>query len=469
VAELEAVNVNFAFRRKVYEGLPGWLKAPVRWVPFGVWAGKAYRATLARNTLFERADRSTIRTFQAAKLRRILEFAVDQVPAYQAMKGKVHRLEPFEALREFPLIEKDTIQREFSRYVPRDIDRIPHYECTTGGTTGNQLRFFLDNHSQSIETAFMHRQWARVGYSPRSRKATFRGVEFRNLREGVYWQENPIYNEVQFSPFHMNEKTLGGYIDQLFRYRPEFLHGYPSAISLLAEYVVRHGIDMRGLGLKAVLLGSEGTEPGQRQAIATAFRARPYSWYGHSERLLLGGECERTEAYHHIPDYGILEIIDDQGQAVIEPGQEGELVGTGLWNCAMPLIRYRTGDRGRLLETRCDCGRHFDRFDRVQGRWQQEYVVGRSGSRISIAALNVHGPFYDHVVRYQYVQRVPGLMELRLMTAPGFSDDDMEGLKRAFAARAGDELEVTIKIVDDIPLTARGKMRRVLRETQARE
>jgi phenylacetate-CoA ligase len=440
------------------------MKAPVRWVPFQLWAGRAYRATLARAAQFDSADRATIRALQACDLRRMLDYAVEQVPAYRPLREKVHRLGPFEALKEFPLIDKDSLQHDRTQYLPRDFESIPHYECTTGGTTGNQLKFYLENDSQSVEIAFMHRQWARVGYSPRSRKATFRGVEFRNLRDSVYWQENPIYNELQFSPFHMSEKTLAAYVDRMFRYRPHFLHGYPSAIALLAGYVTRHGIDMRPLGLGAILLGSEGIEPGQREAIAKAFSARPYSWYGHSERLILGGECETSEAYHHIPDYGILEIIDDEGSPVTEPGQEGELVGTSLRNRAMPLIRYRTGDRARLLEARCTCGRQFERFDRVQGRWQQEYVIGKSGSRISIAALNVHGPFYDKVLRYQYVQRRPGVMELRLMTESGFSDGDMENLKRAFSVRAGAELDVMIARVDNIPLTARGKLRRLLQE-----
>jgi hypothetical protein len=55
-------------------------------------------------------------------------------------------------------------------------------------------------------------------------------------------------------------------------------------------------------------------------------------------------------------------------------------------------------------------------------------------------------------------------MELRLLTGPGFRDSDLESLRQAFAVRVGDELEITTKIVDDIPLTARGKLRRLVQE-----
>jgi hypothetical protein len=61
-----------------------------------------------------------------------------------------------------------------------------HYETTTGGTSGRQLKILLPDDSQSVETAFMHRQWARVGYAPESLKATFRGVARALLPGGLF-------------------------------------------------------------------------------------------------------------------------------------------------------------------------------------------------------------------------------------------------------------------------------------------
>ena len=61
--------------------------------------------------------------------------------------------------------------------------------------------------------AFMHQQWKRVDYKPTFKKATFRGVSFKKI-DSSYWQENPIHNELQFSPFHINDSTMGKYIDQ---------------------------------------------------------------------------------------------------------------------------------------------------------------------------------------------------------------------------------------------------------------
>ena len=234
--------MGFDAKRNIYESLPLPIKRIVYLIPFSWWAGNAYRKIFRNGSRFDRANREELLEYQKSKLKAVLLYAADQVPAYRHLKGIVKRLEPFEALKAFPFLDKDTLQRNFQDYLPCDFNKIPHYEATTGGTSGNQLKFFLDDSSPAVELGFMHRQWRRVGYTPRRRKAVFRGVTFPNRKPGVFWQHNPIYNELQFSPFHMNEDNLGAYCEQIARYRPSYLHGYPSAVDVLAEYVLRRGL-----------------------------------------------------------------------------------------------------------------------------------------------------------------------------------------------------------------------------------
>lgn len=451
--------MTFHFNRSVYEALPVEVKHLVRLIPFSWLAGKAYRSTYRRGPWFDEASREELLHFQEEKLGGMLRFAVDQVPAYQPLRSVVERCKPFEALKAFPFLDKDTVQAHQQDYLPRDFERIPHYETTTGGTSGNQLKIYVDDNSQSVELGFMHRQWRRVGYSPRHRKATFRGVSFANLKPGVFWQHNPIYNELQFSPFHMSEANLSAYVDQIIQFAPSYFHGYPSALDVLAEHVLRHNLTDKLPKIRAALLGSEGASAGQRERIERAFRTRAYSWYGHSERVILAGECEKNSNYHHFPDYGIAEIIDDHGNACDKEGDRGEIVGTGLLNRCMPLIRYRTGDFATRLAPRCECGRSWDRFTDVEGRWKQDMVIGRTGARISIAALNMHGPLFERVVRYQYYQEIAGTCVLKVMGAPDFSERDRLAIESAYRAKVGDEVQFKVAVVEDIPLTARGKLR----------
>ena len=61
-----------------------------------------------------------------------------------------------------------------------------------------------------------------------------------------------------------------------------------------------------------------------------------------SERVALGGECEKNSTYHLMPDYGLVELIKEDGSQCREEGEEGEIVGTSFFNFSMPLIRYKT-------------------------------------------------------------------------------------------------------------------------------
>ena len=452
----------FTLKRKLYEAIPLPVKQSIALIPFSWLAGAAYRNNIKDGKKFESASRQEILAFQTLRLRETLEFATDQVPAYHRFKGIVARLSPFEALQDFPLLDKDILQADINNHLPRDFAKIPHYECTTGGTSGNQLQLFLDDASQAIDMACMHRQWARVGYTPQQRKATFRGVSFAGLKPGINWQYNPIYNEMQFSPFQMKDSTLDAYVEELIKFQPAFFHGYPSAISFLAEYVERKGLAVKLPKIHAVLLGSEGCLPTQRDCIERAFNTRVFSWYGHSERVILAGECEKNSTYHHFPDYGALEIITEDGTSCNIEGQRGELVGTGFLNRCLPLIRYRTGDYATRCNAKCECGREWDRFTDVEGRWKQDFIIGVGGARISAAALNMHGAIFDKVIRYQYYQDTIGKCELRLMVRPDFTNDDKLLVEKAYKSKIAGTLDMVVIIASDIPLTSRGKLKSII-------
>lgn len=447
--------------REVYETLPVSVQRLSRIIPQSWISGRAYRMTFRRGKLFENANREDILAYQEAKLKEVLEFATEKIPAYQFLRSVVSRYKSFDALNEFPLIEKTTLQENMEQYLPRDFARIPHYSITTGGTSGQQLEFYVDSNSQLVENAFQHRLWKRVGYSPSYRRATFRGVSFSNLKLGEYWQENPVYNEIQFSPFHMSEINLDKYVNKIRDYHPQFLYGYPSAIDMLAEFVLRNDLKSEMPKIKAALLISEGVNVDQRRRIEQAFTTRVFSFYGHSERVVMAGECEVNSTYHHFPDYGYLEIIDKDGNSCKRAGQRGEIIGTGFLNRSLPLIRYRTGDYATRNEYDCDCGRCWDRFSDVEGHRNLDMLVGVNGAKISTTALNMHGPMFRKVIRYQYSQRVKGKFELRLMVSPDFSEEDKQILYKAYIEKIGSELSLTIKIVEDIPLTTRGKIKLV--------
>lgn len=73
-----------------------------------------------------------------------------------------------------------------------------------------------------------------------------------------------------------------------------------------------------------------------------------------------------TGAEHYlIDDYNYVEIVDDQGKPVDE-GQAGHILLTNWQKFEYPLIRYKIGDRGRLV-TRPEGGRVLEFLGRSDG------------------------------------------------------------------------------------------------------
>ena len=53
----------------------------------------------------------------------------------------------------------------------------------------------------------------------------------------------------------------------------------------------------------------------------------------------------------------------------------------------MPLLRYRTGDLGRLLPGPCPCGSHIRRLDKVLGRINQVRTL-QNGGQLALHTLD---------------------------------------------------------------------------------
>ena len=71
------------------------------------------------------AEICDLRRYQERELGGVLRFAVEQVPAYRRLWPVVERHTPFEALKAFSLLDKDTAQANQLDYLPRDLEWNP--------------------------------------------------------------------------------------------------------------------------------------------------------------------------------------------------------------------------------------------------------------------------------------------------------------------------------------------------------
>ncbi|HET9532092.1 MAG TPA: phenylacetate--CoA ligase family protein [Blastocatellia bacterium] len=431
-------------------------------LPAKICFGPYYSPTLELLKESGRWDEDRLADYQVKRLRLLLVHAGRNVPYYRALFKKVgldpERVRCVSDLSALPLLDKETVRENLKDLLAENIKPRDRFYFTTGGTLGKPLGFYNLRHSGGREKAFMFAQWARVGFSPDKLRAMLRGWVVGNRRHWAYDVSERAY---VFSNFHMTADNVAVYCRVMRDKRLPFLHSYPSAVIDFARHLKDLGIEPPRFD--AILASSENLYPGQREFIESFYGARLFSWYGHSEDLILAGECEVSNHYHVFAEYGVAEVIKEDGSPATEEDEMGELVGTTLDNYAMPLIRYRTDDWAVIGPPSCGCGRNYKLLKETLGRWQ-EMLVGKLDNLISATALNIHTHAFDQTQQIQFYQREKGKVELRIKRRPGYTERDSRRILHALNEKMGDTMDITLSFTDDIPLSPRGKFRMVVQE-----
>ncbi len=148
-------------------------------------------------------------------------------------------------------------------------------------------------------------------------------------------------------------------------YKTTVLITTPSSASQLASYMFRSEFNPTGLNLKTLILVGDAVEPEFRAFLEDRLHVSVWLQYGLSEvpGPAMAFECQNHQGLHVSEDHFFPEIIDPRTGEILSHGETGEVVFTSLSTRAFPLIRFRTGDRARLIPEPCSCGCPFVRME----------------------------------------------------------------------------------------------------------
>lgn len=163
--------------------------------------------------------------------------------------------------------------------------------------------------------------------------------------------------------------------------------GTPSYAAYLAEIAIEKGIDpVKDLKLRLGFHGGEPVSDELRQRIDERLGYKAHgggmrTCYGLTEMGgPIGMDCESTNGIHLWGDHFLVEVLDPETLEDVEPGKPGEMVLTNLSFEAMPILRYRTGDRVIISFDKCECGRTHPRITNFLGRVDDMLLV--SGTNV---------------------------------------------------------------------------------------
>jgi len=256
------------------------------------------------------------------------------------------------------------------------------------------------------------------------------------------------------SSYHLAPALIPACLAALRRYRVTYLMGYSSSLDAVARELIALGEEVP---LKVAITNAEPLLEHQRDAITRAFRCPARETYGMAEGVAAASECEAGHL-HLFPEMGSVEVRDENGPVL--RGQPGEIVGTGIFNVDMPLIRYRVGDRAAETadDRPCPCGRTLPRLAYVEGR-SDDVLYTRDGRRVGRLDPVFKGGL--PVREAQIVQESFETVRVRYVPGPGFTRHHARSLVMRLRDRMG-PVEVTLEALDTIPRTQNGKFRAVV-------
>jgi len=415
----------------------------------------------------ERASVDELRSLQLERLRWSLAHAYENVAhyrrAFEAAGVQPRDLRELADLRRFPFLVKQDL-REYYPFgmfaVPREqLLRVHASSGTTGkptvvGYTAKDIDTWSDLVARSIRAAggragdIVH---VAYGY----------GLFTGGL--GAHYGAERLGCTVVPMSGGQTEKQVQ-LINDL---EPDIIMVTPSYMLAISEEFQRQGIDARECSLRVGIFGAEPWTEGMRAEIERRMGIDAVDIYGLSEVMGPGvaSECVETKDGPVLwEDHFYPEIIDPESGAVLPDGEMGELVLTSLTKEAMPVIRYRTRDRTRLLPP---TARSMRRIDRISGRTDDMLIVrGVNVYPTQIEALilaerGLAPHYYLEVSREGHLDALTIYVEMQESVAAA----DYAAASRAFAHSVKSHVGVSAKIVAREPGTIErslGKARRVI-------
>ena len=327
----------------------------------------------------------------------------------------------------------------------------------TGGTTGASMKVVYTKKDMQERFAVLDHFRAQHGYHLGKKTAWFSGknlISKHDIQNNVCSHYDFI-NKIRFySTFHINQDSFDVYWQSLVKFQPEFIVGFPSSVYELCEIADSLGLQLP-TPVKVFFPTAETVLPKYREVIGRVLGCKLVDQYASSEGAPFILECTHGRLHIH-PLTGVFEVLDEH----LQPAQSGELLVTSYTTHGTPLIRYRIGDHITLADSQdvCTCGSIFPLVKQIDGR-TSDYILSPTHGKVNLGNISNSTKNISGIIKFQVIQHNSEAVQVLIVTNQDFNSSEKTKFIAALTERLGSQLEITTKVVDDIPTEKSGKFR----------
>ena len=378
-------------------------------------------------------------------LEKLLQHAVNNTEFY---KKNIN----YESLNDFQVINKNIILDNIDEFKSMSYINKKSKYVSTSGSTGIPLKLIHDVNKKHRNTAdniyFSKLSGFKIGHEL---------LYLRHWREAhrksklLAWIQNIYPIEV----LDLNDDYISKLINRLEKKASnKGWLGYSSAFETICKYLDKTNSKPIEANVKSIIAMSEGLNSYTKQGMLKYFKAPVVSRYSNMENGIIASQSIDMKNDFRInwASY-FVEVLKFNEDKPVKYGEKGRIIVTDFFNFAMPLIRYDTGDVGTI-----DYSQSPPIFDVIEGR-KSDVILDTKGNIISsfiIAEINS----FNEIRQSQLIQEEEKKYVLKLNVTIKF-DFENEIIKK-FKTYLGDDAEILIEYVNEIPLLGSGKRKTTL-------
>jgi phenylacetate-CoA ligase len=345
---------------------------------------------------------------RVAAWRQVVPYFQQQLSAYRDLEAEWDRV-PTTSRADLAIAPWDFVP------VDESLDRLVVYR--TAGTTGHPIT--VPHHPLAIrlyEPLIEHalqRHRVTPEFAPGRVACFLIGAQIRTY---TYAAVLTGWSEAGFAKLNLRQTEWpreGSQARYLESFTPQLLTGDPISFAEM----VRLDLQARPLALISTSVAMSTT---LKENLKRRYHAPVIDWYSLVETGPIAYSCPHGEGYHVLPPDIHVETLRADGTSC-KPEERGEITVTGGRNPFAPLVRYRTGDWGRLDFSSCACGDPSPRILNLEGRTP---LLIRAADGTPVSTVDLSRVLREHpLLLHEFTQRSDGSCELAYRPTPGQQAD----------------------------------------------
>ena len=358
-------------------------------------------------------------------------------------------------INEYPIVTKRNFADNFNEFLSDEFANQELHKMSTSGSTGTPFTVYQNRNKRNRTLADIIYFNEICGQNLGDKYIFFRVWTDKNKKSAF---ERFKQNLVPIDILRLDDESLENIRDLLKKDSSiNSALAYGSTYEHLVNYLSNCGDTPEMFNIKLFVTSSEVLDYKVKRRIKDVIGCKIIDRYSNQENGIIAQTGDLSEEFLVNTASYYVELLKLDSDEEADEGELGRIVITDLYNYALPMIRYDTGDLA------IHCGKSDNgqivKFKSVQGR-RVDTFYDTKGNRITAHAWSVHMWKFDKLKQYQFIQEGQNSYVLKVSGGKGIYSE--EEFVRTLCNVLGEDANIKIEFVDSIPVLSSGKFKKTI-------